>query len=445
MDNSSERSIVTEALRRYHEALPGGVRGAEIVPGKSYIPVTGKVMDLDDLNLLVDASLDLWLTAGRYATELEKALAEKMRARSAKLVNSGSSANLVAFSALTSKALGKKAIVPGDEVITVAAGFPTTVAPIVQNRAVPVFVDVDLSTHNATVEALERARSPRTRAVMMAHTLGNPFDAGAVRDFCERNSLHLIEDCCDALGATVGGRPAGSFGALSTLSFYPAHHITMGEGGAVFTSDPLLAKVAESFRDWGRDCWCPPGRDNTCKKRFGWEIGDLPAGYDHKYIYSHLGYNLKITDMQAAVGLSQLRKVDGFIEKRRRNHARLKELAMARGLEEYFHLPEATPGSEPSWFGFLLTVRDGAPLKRRELQKFLEERKVGTRLLFAGNLIRQPAFKGVEFRVSGPLTNTDKTMNDSFWIGVWPGLGEAHLVYMIDTLEAAIKAQKAKA
>jgi len=442
MEQDTGRQIVTDALRRYVDALPNGLGGAKIIPGKSYIPVTGKVMDFDDLNLLVDASLDMWLTTGRYAVELEKALAEKMSTRFAKLVNSGSSANLVAFSTLTSKALGKKALQPGDEVITVAAGFPTTVAPIVQNRCVPVFVDVDLATHNIQVEKLEQALSPRTRAVMVAHTLGNPFDVAAVSAFCQKHGLHLIEDCCDALGATFNGKAVGSFGALSTLSFYPAHHITMGEGGAVFTSDPMMAKVAESFRDWGRDCWCPPGKDNTCNKRFNWQLGDLPAGYDHKYIYAHLGYNLKITDMQAAVGLSQLRKVGGFIEKRRRNHKMLHDMAKKRGLDEYFELPQATPGSEPSWFGFLLTVRDGVPVKRRELQKFLEEHKVGTRLLFAGNLIRQPAFKGCEFRVVGDLKNTDKTMNDSFWIGVWPGLGEEHLKYMIDTLEAGVKAQK---
>jgi CDP-6-deoxy-D-xylo-4-hexulose-3-dehydrase len=443
MEKDSSRKVVVDALRRYADALPNGIRGPKIVPGQNYIPVSGKIVELDDLEALVDASLDLWLTAGRHAEQLEKALAERLGTRFAKLVNSGSSANLVAFSALTSKALGAKAVQPGDEVITVAAGFPTTVAPIVQNRAVPVFVDVDLATHNIQIESLEQARSAKTKAVMVAHTLGNPFDAKAVAEFCKQHGLHFVEDCCDALGATIHGQAVGTYGDFGTLSFYPAHHMTMGEGGAVFGSHPLKSKIMESFRDWGRDCWCPPGVDNSCKKRFGWKLGDLPEGYDHKYIYSHLGYNLKVTDMQAAVGMSQLKKVDGFIERRRKNHALLYQLCKQRGLEEFFHLPEATPGSEPSWFGFLLTVRDGTKLNRRDLQKFLEERKVGTRLLFAGNLIRQPAFKEVEYRVSGGLKNTDKTMNDSFWLGVWPGIEEIHIQYMIDSLEGAVKAQRA--
>jgi CDP-6-deoxy-D-xylo-4-hexulose-3-dehydrase len=441
MENSPNRQLVIDALRRYAEELPNGVGGSKITPGQSYIPVSGKVVDYDDLEALVNASLDLWLTTGRFAKDLESELATRMQSRFAKLVNSGSSANLLAFTALTSKALGPKSIQPGDEVITVAAGFPTTVAPIVQNRAIPVFVDVDLQTHNIQTALLEQARSSKTKAVMIAHTLGNPFDVVAVSEFCKKHDLFLVEDCCDALGATFNGKPVGTFGDLATLSFYPAHHITMGEGGAVFGSNPLKAKIVESFRDWGRDCWCPTGADNTCKKRFGWQLGDLPQGYDHKYVYTHLGYNLKITDMQAAVGLSQLRKVDGFIEKRRKNHATLMTMAKKRGLDEFFHLPEATPGSDPSWFGFLLTIKDGTKISRMNLQKYLEENKVGSRLLFAGNLIRQPAFQGVEYRVASELTNTDKTMTDSFWLGVWPKLEEEHLAYIIEVLEAGVKAQ----
>jgi len=439
MLKDQSREPVFDAIRQYASLRANGVRSAEIIPGESYIPVTGKVMDLDDLEYLVDASMDLWLTAGRYAIELEKSIAKKMGARFSRLTNSGSSANLLAFTALTSAKLREKAIRPGDEVITVAAGFPTTVAPVIQNRAVPVFVDIDLKTHNIRVEDLEKALSLKTKAVMIAHTLGNPFDLEAVTNFCKANDLYLIEDCCDALGATFNEKPVGTFGVFGTLSFYPAHHITMGEGGAIFSSDLEKIKILESFRDWGRDCWCPPGKDNSCQKRFEWQLGDLPEGYDHKYIYSHLGYNLKVTDMQAAVGLSQLKKVDGFIEKRRQNHATLTRLLRSRGMDEFFELPEATPGSNPSWFGYILTVRDGVPLKRREIQKYLEDHKVGTRLLFAGNLIRQPAFAGQEYRVATNLTNTDKTMRDGFWIGVWPGLEDRHLSYMVDTLEAGVK------
>lgn len=409
------------------------------VPGETYIPPTGKVMDADDLVAVVDASLDMWLTAGRYADEFEASLATKFGKKLCKLTVSGSAANLLAFTSLTSPKLRDKRIKPGDEVITVAAGFPTTVAPIVQNNAVPVFVDVDLHTHNVDVDALEAAIGPKTKAVMIAHSLGNPFDVVRIADLCKKHGLYLIEDCCDAFGAEIDGRGVGTFGDLATLSFYPAHHITTGEGGAVFTDKIMLARIVESFRDWGRDCYCKPGMDNTCGKRFGWKLGDLPEGYDHKYTYSHLGYNLKVSDMQAACGVSQLKKLDEFIRLRRRNFDELTRRLKAAGLEEYFHLPVATPNSNPSWFGFLLTIRDGVPLNRSKLTSTLEDRKVGTRLLFGGNLIKQPAFKDVEYRVSGSLEHTDKIMHDSFWIGVWPGIDEPRLDYMVSTLEACVK------
>jgi len=409
------------------------------VPGETYIPPTGKVIDADDLVSVVDASLDMWLTAGRYADEFEDSLAKKFGRKLCKSTVSGSAANLLAFSALTSSKLRDKRIKPGDEVITVAAGFPTTVAPIVQNGAIPVFVDVDVHTHNVDVDALEAAIGPKTRAVMIAHSLGNPFDVVRVAELCQKHGLYLIEDCCDAFGAEVDGRGVGTFGDLATLSFYPAHHITTGEGGAVFTDKIMLARIVESFRDWGRDCYCKPGMDNTCGKRFGWKLGELPEGYDHKYTYSHLGYNLKLSDMQAACGVSQLKKLDEFVRLRRRNFDELMRRLKAAGLEEFFHLPVATPNSNPSWFGFLLTIRDGIPLSRSKLTSLLEDRKVGTRLLFGGNLIKQPAFKDVDYRVSGSLENTDKIMHDSFWIGVWPGIDEPRLDYMVATLEQTVK------
>jgi CDP-6-deoxy-D-xylo-4-hexulose-3-dehydrase len=343
------------------------------------------------------------------------------------VVNSGSSANLVAFASLTSPMLDRP-LVPGDEVITVAAGFPTTVAPIVQHGCGPVFVDVDLETANILAERLEDARGPRTRAVMLAHTLGNPFDLDAVTDFVKRHDLYLVEDNCDALGTIYRGRRTGTFGHLATQSFYPPHHLTMGEGGAVLTNSGRLKRIAESFRDWGRDCWCPSGQDNTCGKRFAWELGDLPAGYDHKYIYSHLGYNLKPLDVQAAIGRQQLRKLDAFVAARRANHSFL--LEALRPFEEMLLLPRPTPGGEPSWFGFLVTVRDGAPFRKAELVQYLEARQVQTRQLFGGNLLRQPAFKNVPRRVVGKLTNTDKIMNDSFFVGVYPGLTPAMLNYL---------------
>ena len=409
------------------------------VPGTTHIPATGKVIEADDLRNLLDASLDLWLTAGRYSDLFEQKIAEALTLKHARLTVSGSAANLLALTALTSWKLGEKRIQPGSEVITVAAGFPTTVAPIVQNRCVPVFVDVDLATANVDIARLEEAVGPKTRAIMLAHTLGNPFNLKAVAEIAEKHNLYLIEDCCDALGATYDGRSVGTFGDFATLSFYPAHHITMGEGGAVISKNMKFMELVESYRDWGRDCWCPPGKSGTCCKRFDWQSGDLPFGYDHKYTYSHVGYNLKATDMQAALGVSQLTKVKRFIAARRANFAALTQAFKAEGLDEVFHLPEATPNSDPSWFGFLITLRDGAPFTRREAVTYLEDHKVGIRLLFAGNLTRQPAYKDVEHRIVGALKNTDKIMNDGFHIGVWPGIDEARRAYMIETFKTMIK------
>lgn len=411
------------------------------VPGETYVPVSGKVLDEDDLAHLVDASLDMWLTAGRFAEDFERRLARKLGVRKSLLTVSGSAANLLAFSALTSPRLGAERIEPGSEVITVAAGFPTTVNPIIQNRCVPVFVDVELTTHNIDVRYLEEALSPKTRALMVAHTLGNPFDLGTVCAFCKAHGLYLIEDTCDAFGARYDGRLVGTFGELGTLSFYPAHHITMGEGGAVFFEKPKYERIVASFRDWGRDCWCDPGKDNTCGKRFDWELGSLPPGYDHKYIYSHIGYNVKATDMQAAVGCSQLEKVDGFIERRRKNHAFLHKAFVAEKLDQFFVLPEPTPRSEPSWFGFVLTVRADSGLQRNEVVQYLESRKIGTRLVFGGNLVKQPAYEGAPMRIVGELNATDRVMNDSFWVGVWPGLDEGHLAYMVDTFKTMVQQQ----
>jgi CDP-6-deoxy-D-xylo-4-hexulose-3-dehydrase len=424
------RAQIIRLSRQYHDS-----RVADpFVPGETYIPPSGKVMDAEDCAHLIDASLDMWLTAGRYANQFESELATKFGRKHSRLTVSGSAANLLAFAALTSWKRGPKAIRPGDEIITVAAGFPTTVAPIIQYGCIPVFVDVDLATHNVDVDLLEAAITDKTRAVMIAHSLGNPFDAKRVAEICRRHGLLLVEDCCDAFGALVDGKHVGTFGDVATLSFYPAHHITMGEGGAVLMDSLGLAKIAESFRDWGRDCYCEPGKDNTCGNRFGWKLGDLPKGYDHKYTYSHVGYNLKVSDMQAAVGVSQLKKLDQFVARRRENFDGIEARLRARGLEEYFHLPEPTPGTEPSWFGYLLTIRDGSGIDRNALTRALEERKVGTRLLFAGNLTKQPAFRNVNYRIHGSLTNTDKIMNDAFWLGVWPGIDAPRLDYMADTL-----------
>ena len=407
------------------------------VPGLSPVPVSGKVIGTPELQAMVDASLDGWLTTGRFNALFERRLADFLGIRHAITVNSGSSANLVAFSTLTSPRLGARAIRPGDEVIGVAAGFPTTVNPILQFGAVPVFVDVDLATHNIHANLVEAAISPKTKAIMLAHSLGNPFNLAMITDICRKHGLWLVEDCCDALGATYDGRMVGTFGDIATLSFYPAHHITMGEGGAVFTNDDELKLIAESFRDWGRDCYCAPGKDNTCNKRFCWtrkELGgDLPDGYDHKYTYSHLGYNLKITDMQAACALAQMDRLEAFIAARRANFAYLRE--RLQSCAEFLHLPEATPNSEPSWFGFLLTLKDGAGVRRNDLVDYLEQNRIGTRLLFAGNLTKQPYMAGRGYRVSGELTNTDIVMNKSFWVGVYPGLGEPQLDFIASKLE----------
>jgi CDP-6-deoxy-D-xylo-4-hexulose-3-dehydrase len=400
--------------------------------GTSPVPVSGRVFDAGDMRSLVDSALDFWLTAGRFNAAFEAALATRVGARRAMTVNSGSSANLVAFSALTSPLLKDRAIAPGSEVITAATGFPTTVNPAMLWGMVPVFVDVDIPTYNIPPEAVEEAITPRTRAIMVAHTLGNPFDAARIAEIARRHELWLIEDCCDALGATFGGRHVGNFGDVGTLSFYPAHHVTTGEGGAVFTNSPVLHRAMETFRDWGRDCYCEPGRDNTCKQRFAWQLGDLPFGYDHKYIYSHMGFNLKLTDMQAAVGLAQLGHLDGFIAARRRNFAQLRD--GLRPLEDFFVLPEATPGSEPSWFGFALTVRETAPFSRHDLLARLDARRIGTRLLFGGNLVRQPYMKGRTFRVHGDLANADRIMRRTFWLGVYPGLGAPAIDHVIETI-----------
>ncbi len=403
-------------------------------PGETPVPVAGRVCDSEDLCSLVDSSLDLWLTTGRFAAQFERSFARFFGVRNATLVNSGSSANLAALSALTSPKLGERRLQPGDEVITVAAGFPTTVNPIIQNGCVPVFVDVTVPGYNIDAARLEEALSSRTRAVMLAHTLGNPFNLDAVAAFVKRHSLWLVEDCCDAVGSEYGGRKVGTFGDLATTSFYPAHHITMGEGGAVLSDKPLLKTIVESFRDWGRDCWCEPGKDNTCGKRFDWQLGDLPCGYDHKYTYSHIGYNLKLTDMQAAIGVSQLKKLPAFIEQRRANFNALR--AALAGLEEFFLLPEPTPGSLPSWFGFPIAVRPGAPFTRNDVVAHLEARKIGTRLLFGGNLARQPAYRDVRFRVAGPLDNTDFVMERVFWIGVYPGITPAMRDWVVESFHA---------
>jgi CDP-6-deoxy-D-xylo-4-hexulose-3-dehydrase len=407
--------------------------------GKDYIPVTGKLIDSEDLLHAVDASLDGWLTTGRYANQFEKELARYFGSRFSLFVNSGSSANLVAFYTLTSPKLGERAIRPGDEVITVAAGFPTTVNPIIQFGCIPVFVDVDIPTYNISVSQLENAISSKTKAIMIAHTLGNPFNLKVVVEFAKKYNLWLIEDDCDSLGATYDNKKTGTFGDLATLSFYPAHHITTGEGGAVLINNSSLKKIAESFRDWGRDCWCEPGVDNTCGKRFDQELGELPCGYDHKYTYSHLGFNLKATDMQAAIGLNQLKKADYFVEKRRQNHKSLNEIL--KQFEEYFILPQATENSNPSWFGFLITIRPETNINRNELVRYLELNKIGTRLLFAGNLTKQPAYLNTNIRIIGELNNTDLIMNHSFWLGVWPGLEISHYEYIADVIKKFLKSK----
>jgi CDP-6-deoxy-D-xylo-4-hexulose-3-dehydrase len=423
-------------VREYHQArhIPG-----TFLPGTSPVPYAGRVFGEEELVAAVSSVLDFWLTLGPEGKAFESELAKYVGVTHSLMVNSGSSANLVAFATLTSHQVDNP-VKPGDEVLTVAAGFPTTVAPAIQYGCVPVFVDVNLETANVLADRLEDACSPRTRAVMIAHTLGNPFDLATVQDLVKRKNLYFVEDNCDALGATYQGKKTGTFGHLATQSFYPPHHLTTGEGGAVLTSSGRLRRVAESFRDWGRDCWCPSGKDNTCGKRFGWCLGDLPEGYDHKYIYSHLGYNLKPLDVQAAIGRQQLKRIDTFVQARRSNHARL--LAALRRHEEFLILPKPTPNSDPSWFGMMLLVRDGAPFTRADLVRHLEGRGIQTRQLFGGNLLRQPAFKGINHRVVGGLENTDKIMNDGVFVGVYPGLSTEMIDYMAQAFDDFVACSK---
>jgi CDP-6-deoxy-D-xylo-4-hexulose-3-dehydrase len=428
------REILDLTIQYYRAAFPTKPFLGDI----SAVPVSGKVFDEHELRNLVDSSLDFWLTTGRYADQFEKKFARVMGVKHARLCNSGSSANLIAVSSLTSPKLKKKALKDGDEVITVAAGFPTTVNPIIQNRLTPVYVDAVLGTYDVNVDRLAEAIGPRTRAIVMAHTLGNPFDLDAVMALAKDHDLFVVEDTCDAVGATYAGKTVGSFGDISTASFYPAHHITMGEGGAVMTNRGPMAKIIESYRDWGRDCWCPPGQDNTCGRRFDWQLGELPYGYDHKYIYSHIGYNLKATDMQAAVGVAQLEKLPAFIEQRRANWNYLRQ--GLKEFEEFLILPEATPKSEPSWFGFALSVRREAPFSRNDLVQHLESRRIGTRLLFGGNLLRQPAYLGHEHRVVGDLPVADLITDQTFWIGVYPGLTTEMLDFVLGVFAEFVKA-----
>jgi len=428
--NSLIHEIVEEALRERHKKH-------KFIAGETEIPVTGKVFDRDELTAAVEASLDFWLTSGPQTELFEKKLSQIVGMRSALMVNSGSSANLLALTSLTSKIHGDRALVPGDEVVTVAAGFPTTVAPIIQNGLTPVYVDIDLSTYVASDQLISEAITPKTKAIMMAHTLGNPFNLDLVQKIAKEKNIWLIEDGCDALGGTYRDQNLGSFGDLSTLSFYPAHHITTGEGGAVLIKKVAHQRIVESFRDWGRDCWCPPGCENTCAKRYEWNLGDLPQGYDHKYIYSHLGYNLKSGDIQAAIGLAQLSKLDNFVTARKNNWKYLSE--NLQELQEYILLPTATENSDPSWFGFAITVKKESPVTRNEIVQELNARKIGTRLLFGGNLLKQPAFKNTPRRVVGDLPNTDIVMNDTFWIGVWPGLSIQMLDYILESLKEIFK------
>ena len=429
MDEKTERASILTKVRHYAEAK---FAKKPFLPGETPIPPSGKVLGPEELVNLVDASLDAWLTTGRFNDAFEKRLAAYLGVAHAITCNSGSSANLLALTALTSPLLGDRALKEGDEVITAAAGFPTTVNPILQNKLIPVFVDSHIPTYNPTPEAIEAAISSKTKAIMLAHTLGNPYAVEEIRAIADQHGLWLIEDCCDALGSTYRRKRVGTFGHIGTLSFYPAHHITMGEGGAVFTSDPMLKKIVESFRDWGRDCWCHPGCDNTCGKRFGWQHGDLPPGYDHKYVYSHLGYNLKITDMQAAIGLAQLDRIDEFVAARKRNFDHLR--AQLQGTEEFLILPEATPDSSPSWFGFPISVREEAPFDRIDLLRYLDQLRIGTRLLFAGNLVRQPYFANRECRRYSTLIGADIIMRSTFWVGIWPGLSEEEIDYIAEHL-----------
>ena len=435
MDKEAQRKEILQKVRQFAEKEPG-----KFVPGKTRIHCAGRVYDHEEMEALVDSSLDFWLTTGRYAAQFEREFAAIFGTQHCSLANSGSSANLLALSCLTSDGLGNMKLKAGDKVITCAAGFPTTVNPIFQNGMVPIFVDVELGTYNPSPEAIEAAAEKGARAIMIAHTLGNPFDATAIQAIAKKHGMYLIEDCCDAVGAKFSGKQVGTFGEIATVSFYPAHHITMGEGGAVMTSNPLLRKMVESFRDWGRDCWCPPGKSNTCMKRFAWKMGDLPFGYDHKYTYSNIGYNLKMTDMQAAVGVAQLRKLPFFIEARKKNFEfYMKSL---RDHEDLFIFPEKHPQAEPSPFGFPLTVRKDAGFTKSQVVNFLEGRMIETRMLFGGNLVRQTAYKGRKYEVSGSLENADLAMEYTFWIGVYPGLTEEMRQYVADSMHAFVKSTK---
>jgi CDP-4-dehydro-6-deoxyglucose reductase, E1 len=429
------RKEILEKVKQYYQSADK----KKFTPGVSYIPYAGRVYDEDELISLVDSSLDFWLTAGRFAKQFETEFADFLGIRHCSLTNSGSSANLLAIASLTSPKLGDRRLKPGSEVITAAAGFPTTVNPIVQNNMVPVFVDVDIGTYNVNPDTIESAITDKTRAIILAHTLGNPFDAKKIMDIAKKHDIYLIEDNCDATGSTLNGKFTGTFGHIATFSFYPPHHMTMGEGGALATNDSALKRLIESFRDWGRDCWCEPGCDNSCGKRFEWQLGGLPAGYDHKYIYSHIGYNLKVTDMQAAIGVAQLKKLPGFIEARKRNFGLLYE--GLKKYDKYFIFPEKLPGADPSWFGFLLTVREDAGFVRDDIVRYLEGHKIATRMLFAGNMTRQPCYENVNYRVHGGLSNTDRIMNDTFWIGVYPGLTEEMIRYELDTFGKFIKSR----
>lgn len=440
LKNNLKQEIL-EKVTEYYQAIHKPEQEKPFAPGKSRVNYAGRVFDEREMTNLVDSALDFWLTQGSHAKKFEAKLAEFLGVRWALMVNSGSSANLLAFMALTSPLLGDRRVLRGDEVITVAAGFPTTVAPIIQYGAVPVFVDIEMKTFNIDVTLLEQALSPRTKAVMVAHTLGNPFNLQEVKAFCEKNNLWLIEDNCDALGSTYEGKYTGTWGDIGTSSFYPPHHMTMGEGGATYTNDPLLKKIMLSMRDWGRDCWCESGVDNTCGKRFNQQHGTLPFGYDHKYVYSHFGYNLKATDLQASIGLAQLEKLPAFITRRRDNFAQLRE--SLADLEEFFLLPKAAPDSSPSWFGFMLVLRDNVPFTRNQIVEFLESRNIQTRNLFGGNLTRHPIFEslteGTDYRIAGPLTHTDKIMNDGFWLGLYPGMNREALDYMAETIHDFIE------
>ena len=433
MQNEHTKALRSQISKLVEDYAALALAPQPFEPGKTLVPPSGKLIGADELKLMVEASLDGWLTTGRFNEAFEQQLAHFLGVKHLITVNSGSSANLVAFNTLTSPKLGDRAICPGDEVIGVAAGFPTTVNPILQFGAVPVFVDVELGTYNIDASQIEAAISPKTKAIMLAHTLGNPYNLDVISALCKKYNLWLVEDCCDALGSTYRGQMVGTFGDIATLSFYPAHHITMGEGGAVFTNHDELKTIAESFRDWGRDCYCQPGKDNTCGKRFCQQLGKLPMGYDHKYTYSHPGYNLKISDMQAACGLAQLAKAAQFIQARKDNYAFLKE--RLKDCEEFIHLPEPTEHSDPSWFGFPITLKENRPVTRLDLLNYLDQNKVGTRLLFAGNLTRQPYMIGANYRVSGDLTNTDNVMNNTFWIGVQPALTKDMLEFVASKIE----------